>query len=349
MFDSNRVSGEAHVGLKNQDYVPMKQMSLGQSDFVFSISTLHNGEQAIPRSQVFHNMSQNPIKQEKNASQYYGRDVRVRIPYCEIDIVHGCNLRCEQCSHVSPYRGGFSTKEDIIGWLERWSQKIYPNVINLLGGEPLLHPDLVEIIRGSRRVFPNSKIEVTTNGLLLPHLPPVVFEVFREEKVKVFVSDHSSNDVPFQQIMDSVELLRKQKVDYVFRNSKQQWHTSYRWNGENLPIPFRSNPRLAWLTCDAKNCKSLMNNRFYKCSILANIAKSVEEGVLSPTLWKTALTYKPLTLDSTLEEIASHFNTRAIPECCNCPEHFTFVENKQLPISRLETKQLHDHAVVHSP
>jgi hypothetical protein len=75
-----------------------------------------------------------------------------------------------------------------------------------------------------------------------------------------------------------------------------------------------------------------MNNKFYKCSILANIAKSVEEGVLSPNLWQSALTYKPLTLDSTVEEIAAHFSTREIPECRICPEQLTFVENKQLPV-----------------
>ena len=306
------------------------------SSLVHSISTFNFGSQ---------DLSQNPIKQGQNDSWLCNCDgVRVKIPYCEIDIVHGCNLRCAQCSHFSPYRHGLSTMEDILGWFKQWNQKIYPNVINLLGGEPLMHPDLAEIIFESSRIFPNSRIEITTNGLLLPRIESAVFEVLRKVRVRVIVSDHSGDDVPFQHVFDSINLLRQQNVQYMVRNSNKQWHASCRWNEDNVPIPFQSNPRQAWKACTAKNCKSLMNNKFFKCSILANIAKSVEEGVLSSKHWKNALTYKPLTLDSTVEEIAAHFNAREIPECSNCPEQLTFVENKQLPASHVGCG-----VVVHNP
>ena len=300
--------------------------SVRQSGLIHSVSTFHFGSQ---------DLSPKPVKQDQNTSRLCDHNEdRVKIPYCEIDIVHSCNLRCALCSHFSPFRSGRSTKEDIIDWLQSWSKKILPNVINLLGGEPFLHPDLAEIVRESRRIFPDSKIEITSNGLLLRRIDSEVFEALREVKVKVIVSDHSGKDVPHQQFLDCIGILRKQNVQYMVRDSNKQWHASYRWHEDHVPIPFQSNPRLAWSVCTAKNCKSLMNNKFYKCSILANIAKSVEEGVLSPNLWQAALSYKPLTLDSTVEEIAAHFDTREIPECSNCPEQLTFFENKQLPISR---------------
>ena len=300
-----------------------------QSGFIHSISTFHY---------VNHGALQKPIEQKQNAPRIFvRRDGRVNIPYCEIGIVHGCNLRCAQCSHFSPYRSGLSTKEDIVGWLELWSQKIRPNVINLLGGEPFLHPDLAEIIRESHRILPDTKIEITTNGLLLPRIDSVIFEALREVNVKVIVSDHSGDDIPFQRLSDCIGILKKQNVHFAVRNSNQQWYASCQWNADNVPVPFQSNPRQAWAVCNAKDCKSLMNNKFYKCSILANIAKCVEEGVLSSNLWQSALTYKPLTLDSTADEIMTHFHTREIPECGNCPEQLTFVKNNQLSISHVES------------
>jgi organic radical activating enzyme len=325
MSDSSRADVFVLVGLQNQDDKPVIQTNTGQSSLIHSISTFHYGSQTMPDTRML---------QEQNTSRIGARkDGRAYIPYCEIDIVQGCNLRCEQCSHFSPYRSGFSTKEEIVGWLKAWNQKIRPNVINLLGGEPFLHPDLAEIIRESSHIFPDSKIEITTNGLLLSRIDSAVFDALREVRVKVIVSDHSGKDIPYQQVLDCINVLRQQNVQHMVRNSNKQWHAPCRWNTENVPIPFQSNPRKAWTACDAKNCKSLMNNKLYKCSILANIAKSVEEGVLSSNLWQTALTYKPLTLDSTTEEIAAHFSTREIPECRNCPEQLMFVENRQLPVS----------------
>ena len=333
MSDPNRADPSELAGLQNLDSESTALASAGLSGLIHSVSTFHFGSQEMPGMRLPQAPLQKPGKHCQNSSRTCECDRRVSTPYCEIDIVHGCNLRCTQCSHFSPYRSGLSTKEDIIGWFTMWKQKIRPNVINLLGGEPFLHPDLSEIIRESSRIFPDSKIEVTTNGLLLPRIDSAVFEALREARVKVIVSDHSGADIPYQQVLDSIGILRKQNVHYMVRESNKLWHASSRRNDDDVPIPFQSNPKLAWTACVAKNCKSLMNNKLYKCSILANIAKSVEEGVLSPNLWQTALTYKPLTLDSTLEEIAAHFNTREIPECSNCPEQLTFVENKQLPVS----------------
>jgi len=329
MSDPNKVDICEPAGCQKQD-----RTSPEQSGFIHSISTFHYGRQDVSSIPVLSEILKKPIKQEQNISRLGNHhDGRINIPYCEINIVHGCNLRCAQCSHFSPYRKGLSTKEDIVDWLHSWSQKIDTNVINLLGGEPFLHPDLAEIVRECNHILPDSKIEITTNGLLLPRIDVAIFDVLREANVKIIVSDHSGNGVPYGQVLEGIGLLKKQNVQHVVRNSNNQWYVPYRWNEKNAPIPFQSNPKLAWSVCYAKNCKSLMNNKFYKCSILANIAKSVEEGVLAPNLWQAALTYKPLTLDSTAEEIAAHFNTREIPECRNCPDQLILVRNEQLSVS----------------
>ena len=40
-----------------------------------------------------------------------------------------------------------------------------------MGGEPLLHPDAIEFLKHTRKVFPNSYIELVTNGLIFVQNP----------------------------------------------------------------------------------------------------------------------------------------------------------------------------------
>ena len=45
-----------------------------------------------------------------------------------------------------------------------------PRVFKLVGGEPLLHPELVELVEVARRAAIAPRISLTTNGLLLPRM-----------------------------------------------------------------------------------------------------------------------------------------------------------------------------------
>jgi hypothetical protein len=44
----------------------------------------------------------------------------------------------------------------------------FPKVLNLLGGEPLLNPDIIKYCEIARGIFPDKKILIVTNGTLLP-------------------------------------------------------------------------------------------------------------------------------------------------------------------------------------
>jgi hypothetical protein len=79
-----------------------------------------------------------------------------------------CNLTCKNCATLSNYdfKGHYFYK-DYIDYYEKWSELVDFSEIDLAGGEPFLHPDLITWSREIRRLWPNSFIWVYTNGTLL--------------------------------------------------------------------------------------------------------------------------------------------------------------------------------------
>ena len=95
------------------------------------------------------------------------------INYIETHIVEHCNLKCRGCSHFSGLAAPqFKNLNDFCTEFEALSRLTNKNIhtIRLMGGEPLLHPDVVEFCKITRNLFPNSEIVLVSNGILLEQL-----------------------------------------------------------------------------------------------------------------------------------------------------------------------------------
>ncbi|MGL4986308.1 MAG: anaerobic ribonucleoside-triphosphate reductase activating protein [Treponemataceae bacterium] len=96
----------------------------------------------------------------------------VDFPQCVSSVLflHGCNLRCPYCYNIDLVVGTTSDYDSIItACFEEFLEK-RKNVITGIvfsGGEPLLYPDLKELIIFARKL--GYKIKLDTNGTL-PHL-----------------------------------------------------------------------------------------------------------------------------------------------------------------------------------
>lgn len=81
-------------------------------------------------------------------------------------VTHRCNLKCRYCTEHYPIRDTVDLDTEgayeVLARLRREMSAIY-----FTGGEPLVRPDIVDIVREARRLqfFP---IHLGTNGLLLP-------------------------------------------------------------------------------------------------------------------------------------------------------------------------------------
>ncbi|MCI9591792.1 MAG: 4Fe-4S cluster-binding domain-containing protein [Lachnospiraceae bacterium] len=88
----------------------------------------------------------------------------------EVSLADHCNLSCQMCDHYSQLSeewlvdmGQF--ERDMIRMGEIFEHKLA--YITLLGGEPTLHPNIIDCMRITREQFPEAEIIVLTNGVLL--------------------------------------------------------------------------------------------------------------------------------------------------------------------------------------
>ena len=88
----------------------------------------------------------------------------------ELHVTDHCNLNCKSCSHYAPIADEFyiSLRE-----LEQYynniknSRVIFFSTLRLMGGEPLLHPNITEIIKLTRTYFSNINIVLVNNGIII--------------------------------------------------------------------------------------------------------------------------------------------------------------------------------------
>ena len=122
---------------------------------------------------------------------------KIIIPHLEWHISHACNLTCESCVHFTNHNHQeIVSIEKLKEWYSLWNKRISPQNIVLLGGEPLLHKDLVDIIYLTREMWtqpPNGNYWITTNGLLLENHPRLPIAL-RENNCMLQISLHGGNN-----------------------------------------------------------------------------------------------------------------------------------------------------------
>lgn len=111
------------------------------------------------------------------------------LKHFHINIVDHCNLNCKYCDHFAPlakerYVDINKLKQD----LEKLSKFINIKAIALMGGEPLLHPNLPQIVEMMRSVLPKTDLTIYTNGLLLPKQKDEFWIACKKNKISIAIS-----------------------------------------------------------------------------------------------------------------------------------------------------------------
>ncbi|MEM2109198.1 MAG: GTP 3',8-cyclase MoaA [Candidatus Odinarchaeota archaeon] len=94
----------------------------------------------------------------------FGRDVT----NLRISVTQRCNLRCQYCHHEGErdIKKEYMTPDEIAK-ITSLGAKLGVRKIKITGGEPLLRPDIAEIIRKIKHVKGITEVSMTTNGTLL--------------------------------------------------------------------------------------------------------------------------------------------------------------------------------------
>lgn len=94
----------------------------------------------------------------------------------EVSLADHCNLSCQMCDHFSQlsdewYVDMNQFEQDMVRMGKLCNHEI--GAITLLGGEPTLHPNIIDCMRITREQFPNTELIVLTNGVLLLSLEKI--------------------------------------------------------------------------------------------------------------------------------------------------------------------------------
>ena len=138
-------------------------------------------------------------------------------PYIDVQVADHCNLGCRGCLHFAPIAEPRFLDLDEFERDLRELARIpglgsYLTGLALMGGEPLLHPRLPEVVRMARGYLPDARVMVASNGLLLRRMGDDFWGALAECGVSLVLSPYPLKvDYPAL-----VELARGHGVDASF-------------------------------------------------------------------------------------------------------------------------------------
>lgn len=149
-----------------------------------------------------------------------------------IIFTQGCNIRCPFCQNstlIPMDSNNLISEKEIFNYLNL--RKNIISGVTISGGEPTLQPDLESFIDKVKKM--GLKIKLDTNGLN----PKLLEKLIDSKKIDYVAMDIKNSlnkysltsgvvKINMQNILNSIELLKKGKVDYEFRTTIiNEFHT----------------------------------------------------------------------------------------------------------------------------
>ncbi|MDR2746419.1 MAG: radical SAM protein [Treponema sp.] len=182
----------------------------------------------------------------------------------QINIVDHCNLNCRGCTAFSPiakekYIDVSIFERDCIRLSELTGGQI--ELIDLLGGEPLLHPEIITIIKIARKYFHTGDINIVTNGILLKKMPGGFWRACHENNIIVIISGY-----PIKLDIDGIKAMaEKNNVRLTIRGNTSDIKI---WNKVPFDVEGRQNVVENFRTCYGANfCVNLEDGKLATCPI----------------------------------------------------------------------------------
>ena len=193
-----------------------------------------------------------------------------KLSYFVLNILDHCNLKCKGCDHFAAIaEERFVPAQTIESDLKQISNLTEGAVtrIGIMGGEPLLHPDLLEVISAARKAFPNSLLQLISNGILLLKQSDDFWNVLRENNIQLVLTKYPIN-LDYEHME---EIAKTNNVNYSYNSrTGKVLKTLYKMP---MDIAGRQDPKKSFWNCFHANTKPLlMEGRLYPCTIIPNVS-----------------------------------------------------------------------------
>ena len=120
-------------------------------------------------------------------ANYRVRNNIIYTQYIEINAVKHCNLSCRSCSHSSPIAEKTYIIPTVLGRdLRALSRFLRCETVRTLGGEPLLHPSLKELLKEIKDSGISTNMCLVTNGTLLQLLDEELAAYIDEVQISLY-------------------------------------------------------------------------------------------------------------------------------------------------------------------
>jgi len=268
-----------------------------------------------------------------------------QLDYSEFYITNVCNLSCPGCNRFNNYNfRGRQRWADLEPVYREWSKSVSIRHCAVLGGEPLLNPDVIDWCRGILELWPDTYLRLITNGYRIEHRQDL-YDLNREykDRFSVWVGIHNENHVP--DVVSRVhQWLEGPVIDTVNNDDPYNVYRILRdCNGIATRIEYNwwfhqgsiidqlgvkrlhnSDPELAHSNCHMKNCHHWIDGKLYKCGVVALLPEfdSQYQLQLSNSDRKLMQSYQPLTVDAENKEQFFANIGNSIPQCKFCPEKY---------------------------
>lgn len=186
----------------------------------------------------------------------------------EVHLCEHCNLNCKGCDNFSPiaeeeYVSADSFNKEL-GQMAKIFGKKGIGEVRLLGGEPLLHPEISRLLHIARSNMPFATISVITNGLLLPKMDDCFIKTCKRDRIQLLITRYP---VSFD-------------YDKVVKSLRMRGIKTGVFNEEALKTLYKKpmdvtgsqdSQKMFDLCMNANHCISLREGKLFTCSTIPNI------------------------------------------------------------------------------
>lgn len=190
-----------------------------------------------------------------------------RLQYFVLRICDHCNLNCKGCNHLTSLADKVNYSVDVLERDLKQMKFLHGDVprIGIMGGEPLLHPEINSILDMTRAIFPKSELLLSTNGILCEKMDETFWEICKKLNIIIRLTRY-----PIKLDYDELEnniVARGCRIEYFGnRQVVKSFHSIA------IDVEGRQDPKRSFMECEyANQCILLKNGRLYTCSILPSI------------------------------------------------------------------------------
>ena len=183
---------------------------------------------------------------------------KVRMRWLIVDPVAHCNLRCRGCNHFSPYaRPNVEPVENLARDLSLLARFAHARELHVSGGEPLLHPEIGDLLQALRLSGVADRVRLVTNGLLLSRAPAALWDETDVVQISLYLEARRRVD-----LKDATE--RARRTDTVLEVAHRPF---FRETLGDVPYQDGDMTERVFGTCLFKDlCHVVQGGHLYRCA-----------------------------------------------------------------------------------